>query len=44
VCARIHLHLLLRAAHTHAYPYGYSDFDSVTNSDVITYIDCDSNA
>jgi hypothetical protein len=32
VCARIHLHVLLRAADTHAYPYGHGDFDSNTNS------------
>ena len=43
MCARIHLHVPLRAADTHAYPYGYGAFDCVTNSDVITYINCDSD-
>ena len=37
MCARIDLHVLLRAADTHAYPYGYDNFDSITNADTDAY-------
>ncbi len=43
MCARIHLHVLLRAADTHTYPYGYDNFDSITYDDAITCINCDSD-
>jgi hypothetical protein len=36
-CARIHLHIPLRAADTHTYPYGYDNFDSITNADTDRY-------
>jgi hypothetical protein len=42
VCARIHLHVLLRAADTHAYPYG--NFDSHSNAYAYFHAKSDAHA
>ena len=40
MCTRIHLHVLLRAADTHAYTHTYGNCDSYSNTN--TYPDAES--